>query len=341
MSELTAAELAQLDPEQLEFLRRRLRRAGAAAPRARRAVARQPGSGPWPPSFPQQRLWFIHQLERRSAAYHIPILVDLAGPLDVPRLRAALAAVVRRHGALRTTFELIDGHLMQRLRPAGDLPLPVVDLGPAAARGLPAAALAAELARLTAAKPPGGSFDLERGPLLRAVIVRLDAERCRLLLVTPSHRRRQLVGDGADARGRGAVCGGSRSGGGGGGRLWRGGRPARAAHSVRRLRGLAAPAAGARRSWRRSSPTGGDQLAGAPPRLDLPTDRPRPQEPSYPLRPARFALPAGLTSRLKGLARQHGATLYMTSCSPPGTRSFTAGPAPPTSTSDRRRPTAD
>ncbi|MFX4369963.1 condensation domain-containing protein, partial [Acinetobacter baumannii] len=53
------------------------------------------------------------------------------------------------------------------------------------------------------------------------------------------------------------------------------------------------------------------QLAGAPEALDLPTDHPRPAEPSFQGGHAAVTLSRALSETLGELARQHGATLYM------------------------------
>ncbi|MEI8257033.1 MAG: amino acid adenylation domain-containing protein, partial [Deltaproteobacteria bacterium] len=62
-----------------------------------------------PVSFPQQRLWFLDQLEPGSAAYNIPAAIRITRQLDVDALERALGEIVRRHDALRTTFAVENG----------------------------------------------------------------------------------------------------------------------------------------------------------------------------------------------------------------------------------------
>ncbi|MET0462942.1 MAG: condensation domain-containing protein, partial [Chitinophagaceae bacterium] len=51
----------------------------------------------------QERLWFIDQLEG-SVAYHIPMILQLDGHLDIHALEAAFRSVVQRHEILRTVY---------------------------------------------------------------------------------------------------------------------------------------------------------------------------------------------------------------------------------------------
>ena len=133
-----------------------------------------------PLSFTQQRLWFIDQLEPGSPVYNIPIAVRLNGPLAVPALHQSLGAIIDRHEVLRTTFAAVDGLPVQVIGRSCAASLSLLDL-----RALPAderEAVAARLATAEARRP----FDLARGPLLRAVLLRLgDAEH--ILLLTMHH----------------------------------------------------------------------------------------------------------------------------------------------------------
>jgi amino acid adenylation domain-containing protein len=143
-----------------------------------------PGDHP-PASFAQERLWFLEQLAPGNGAYVLATAVSLAGELDAGRLRGALAALTARHETLRTTFAEAAGRPLQVIAPPQPPPLPLLDLSalPAARRHAAARQLAAAAAR----RP----FDLQRGPLLRAALVRLDA-RDHVLLVAMHH----IVSDG-------------------------------------------------------------------------------------------------------------------------------------------------
>ncbi|MFI8836523.1 amino acid adenylation domain-containing protein, partial [Streptomyces afghaniensis] len=121
--------------------------------------------GPLPLSFAQQRMWFLHQLEPDSSLYNVPAAVALSGPLDVERLREALLTVAGRHETLRTRFE---EHTSGPVQIVGDKPMIDItaqDLSHTADPASAASAAADELARLP--------FDLETGPLMRVVVMRL------------------------------------------------------------------------------------------------------------------------------------------------------------------------
>lgn len=137
-----------------------------------------------PASSAQERLWLLDRLEPGSSAFNLPASVRLVGHVDAEALRRSLRAIVRRHEALRTVFGEEGGQVVQVILPEVDFDLSVVDL---AGMNGERAELEAEIASREALLP----FDLARGPLLRATLLRLDFGE-HVLLVTLHH----IVADG-------------------------------------------------------------------------------------------------------------------------------------------------
>ena len=138
-----------------------------------------------PASLAQQRLWLLHELDPGTPLYNVPLGLRLRGSVDAGALEQALGAVVARHEALRTTFEVIDGAPVQVIAAERPVRLAAHDLGapPREQRDAEASRMAIAEAR----RP----FDLEAGPLLRATLVGLgDGEH--LVLLTLHH----IVADG-------------------------------------------------------------------------------------------------------------------------------------------------
>ncbi|MFP2934629.1 condensation domain-containing protein, partial [Pyxidicoccus sp. 3LG] len=138
-----------------------------------------------PLSFAQQRLWFIDQLEPGNPAYNIPSALRLQGKLDTAALEKSFNTLVARHEVLRTSFPAEGGRPVQRIAAELAVTLRHVDLA-----GHPAETLEAE-ARKVAEAEAQQPFDLARGPLLRATLLRLGAED-HVLLLTMHH----IVSDG-------------------------------------------------------------------------------------------------------------------------------------------------
>ncbi len=248
-----------------------------------------------PVSFAQERLWLLDRIEPGGTAWNIPTPVRLRGFLNVAALERALAEIVRRHESLRTTFEERDGEPVQVVAPVGGFRLPEADLSM-----LLGEIREAELLRLVeSSKRP---FDLDRGPLLRVALVRLDRQENAVLL-----DMHHIVSDGWSFgvffRELGALYGAFREGRSsplpelsiqfGDFAVWQRGL-------------LRASALDDQLSWWR------ERLAGSPPVLELPTDHPRPAVQSHRGRSVGRSLPSGLTARLRELSRQEGTSLFMT-----------------------------
>ncbi|HEY6320474.1 MAG TPA: amino acid adenylation domain-containing protein, partial [Thermoanaerobaculia bacterium] len=266
----------------------------AAAPRVAGHPERR-GATLLPLSFGQERLWFLDQLEPGGVAYNMPAAVRLRGELDAAALAASLSEVVRRHEVLRTVFALAGEQAVQVPLPPAPLPLPLVDLS-----GLPPGRREAAAHRLLDSAA-GRSFDLAAGPVLRSLLLRLEP-REHLLLVAVHHIA-------ADAWSLGLLL-----------------RELSALYAAYR-RGEQSPLpelplqygdyAAWQRGWLRGDLLAAQlawwrqALAGAPPLLDLPTDRPRPARQSF--RGARLVhrLTPALGEGVRALGRTQGATGFM------------------------------
>jgi aspartate racemase len=179
MRDLTS-EIIRLSPERRRLLERLLGEEAAETHRPSRLIPRGTNSGPLPLSFAQQRFWFINQLEPESAAYNTPAAVRLRGRLKVEALERTLNEIIRRHEILRTTYEAVEGKAYQVIHDAQPFRLPVFDLS-----SLPETGREEEARRLAAAEALR-PFDLTRGPVMRASLLRLDGAD-HVLLLTIHH----------------------------------------------------------------------------------------------------------------------------------------------------------
>ncbi|WP_159882308.1 non-ribosomal peptide synthetase [Paenibacillus puerhi] len=76
-------------------------------------------------SSAQKRIYTLQQFEPDSTAYHIPIAFELRGKIDKEKLEYALFRLVERHASLRTSFELLDGEIVQKRHDHVDFKLQV------------------------------------------------------------------------------------------------------------------------------------------------------------------------------------------------------------------------
>ena len=248
-----------------------------------------------PLSFAQQRMWLLHHYAPDVPLYNSPIAFRLRGPLSAPVLERALRLLAERHEGMRTTFPSVDGLPEVEISDEVSFHLPVEEL-----QGLPAAAREeAALERATA--EARRVFDMAQGPLWRALLLRLAPED-HLFVLTMHH----IITDGWSM---GLLCEElSRTYE----ALWKGEAPALAELPLQY-----ADFAAWQREWLSGDVLASqvaywkENLAGAPPVLELPTDRPRPAKNSYRAARHAFMLPASLTKPLEALSAKEGATPFM------------------------------
>ncbi|MFD4668658.1 non-ribosomal peptide synthase/polyketide synthase [Lentzea sp. NPDC058450] len=283
MSSSMEDRIAALPPHLREQMRRRLSGRSTRTD----AIAPVDRNGSLPLSFPQQRLWFLDRFQPGGSGYNSAIPLRLNGKLDVTALGTALTGLVARHESLRTTLDEVDGVGVQIVHPPFELALPVAE---ARERHRLDDLLAEEYCR---------PFDLRRGPLVRALLVRLTEEE-HVLLVTAHHVVTDGWSMGVLTEELGELYGAAVQG-----------REA----SLPALPFQYADFA----SWQRKR-LSGDALRGqldhwtrrltgiAP--LELPTDRPRPPVRTTGGAVHAFTVPAPVTAALRELARDRGTILF-------------------------------
>jgi hypothetical protein len=244
-----------------------------------------------PLSYGQRSLWFVQRLAPTATAYNISLTARARG-VDPAALRDAWQALLDRHGALRTAYPAPGGTPVARVHPHVPLDFAEID-----AAGLSASALEERVAA-EANRP----FDLERGPVVRLRLFDDGAGEPALLVgihhIAVDFASMAILLDELGtlyaARQRGEI--------GEAARLPE--IPATYADFVRWQEDLLAGRRGEEllSYWR-------GRLAGSPPLLALPADRPRPRFQSFKggLHPVHLG--AGLTRSLKALAAAEGVSL--------------------------------
>lgn len=250
--------------------------------------------GPPPLSYAQQQLWFVDRLTPGQAAYNVPVGLRLRGPIDVTVLREAFADVVARHEALRCSVSVVDDRPVSVIAAPAAVRLPTDDL-----RDLPGPAREAALAELirTDATTP---FALDTAPLWRARLVRIEDDEWAFVFVA-----HHMIVDGwslsllLDELGR---------------------------YYATRRTGAPSPAGlplgyGDYAAWQHQQLQGAyleqrltfwrTALAGAPPALDLPADRPRPEVQTHHPERVQVVLTGDRAGRVRDLATRHRVTPFV------------------------------
>lgn len=275
--------LASLSPEKRKLLELKLKKQGAAF-------------NTFPVSFPQQRLWFLQQLEPESYLYNIPLVTRFEGALDVIVLEKTIQTIVQRHEVLRTSFTKIGGKPYQRVEKTLDVKLDVQDFSNLAKNEREQQVQAQALHEWT--KP----FDLTTAPMFRARLLKL-ADDEHVLIFILHHIITDGWSNGVLLREVGLTYN------------------ALAAKQAVPLKALDIQYADFA-NWQQKYLSGDvyeeqltywrNALAEAPSHLTLPTDKPRPAFQTNHGATTIFSLTPELSQKVKTFSNTEGTTLFMT-----------------------------
>ncbi len=250
---------------------------------------------PLPLALSQQRLWIVDRLDPGNVAYNMPAALRFHGKLDEQALKRALQTIIERHESLRTCFKDIHGQAIQQIDDACLWEMPITDLSETDALKQE------EQIKTRAREQATHAFDLSNSPLFRIELLRLSTDD-HVLLFCMHH----IISDGWSVEVLLSELG----------QLWQ----AYEQGDENPLPELPVQY-GDFTVWQREALQGEyleqqldywrKQLAGAPSLLQLPTDKPRPPQQSLNGAVHRFEIPRPIVDKLKKLAQQHNASLFM------------------------------
>ncbi len=130
----------------------------------------------YPVSSAQKRQFVLNQLDKNSINYNMPYVKVLDDLQEVERIELALTKLIERHEALRTSFEIIDGEVIQRVHEKVDFKVNHLK-----AQDDQVAKIIGEFI---------SPFDLSKAPLLRAGII--ESQEKNVLILDMHH----IISDG-------------------------------------------------------------------------------------------------------------------------------------------------
>ena len=228
----------------------------------------------------QRRLYFIHELDKGSVAYHLPRAVRVEGVLDYDRLQGAFVKLIDRHEVLRTCFEVIGSEVFQKVLEEFSFEMEHFE------------AFEEEVDSLISRfiRP----FDLGKGPLLRVGLVKLSSH-VHILLLDMHH----IISDGFS---QGVMI-----------------KDFLSLYHDEVLPPLSIQYKDyAEWQYENEKQEGAkgkafwlDEFSEVPAMLELPTDFPRPSVKNHQGGSVQFELDIDQTAGLQGIARSEGATMFM------------------------------
>ncbi|WP_411801495.1 non-ribosomal peptide synthetase, partial [Bacillus atrophaeus] len=235
----------------------------------------------YPVSSAQRRMYILNQLGQTSTSYNVPAVLLLEGEVDRDRLESAIQALINRHETLRTSFDMIDGEVVQIIHKNVSFQLEA-----AKGREEDAEELIKEFIR---------PFELNRAPLVRSKLIQLDKERHLLLIdmhhiITDGSSTGILIGDlaklyqGADLETIKLHYKDFS--------VWQNDQTQKEKQKAHEEYWL-------------------DTFKGNLPVLDLPTDYPRPSERSFAGERVMFGIDKQVTAQIKKLLSDTDTTMYM------------------------------
>ena len=293
---VSGESLELLSADQRELLALLLEQEGGDL--AKQPILPRPPGQAVPATPAQRRFWLLDRLVRRHGLRDPSLNVNvwqLHGQLDVDSLSRAFTELVRRHEALRSGLRVEDGRLVQVVPDAPPEVLEVIATDDRATSEEVARRIGSLIQRETSE-----SFDLSMGPLLRAALLPLAADRHLLVLTT-----HYVAADGLSEGSLLAELGSLYTS------LAQGEDLPAVASTLQyadfahwQHRWIDSLRDAQLSFWRQ-------QLRGSPGELLLPVDRQRPRLPTFEGATQAFTIDAQVAERLRTAARNQGATLYM------------------------------
>ncbi|WP_187355522.1 non-ribosomal peptide synthetase [Paenibacillus tengchongensis] len=232
-------------------------------------------------SSAQKRMYVLQQVDAETTAYNMPNLLFVEGELDRSRVERAFNELIRRHETLRTSFEVVQEKVIQRI--AGEVKFHIEYLEK---NDHEIEEIASRFVR---------PFNLSNGPLLRAGILQLEDNKHLVLfdihhIISDATSIGRMISDFAN--------------------LYEG-------IGLDDLKIQYKDYSEWQNTFlktaemRKKEEYWFNKFSGEIPVLDLPTDYIRPSIKSYEGKSYNFTLNAELTLGLRRLAKEKGSTMYM------------------------------